>query len=299
MFHEPKLYGESIEEIQDEEEKKMLIAFRDQLVMILQKNCKKSKEEIEAILKAETWYTAQEAKDNGFLDEIETYSTKPFLRDDMPVQVKMQSIAAFWKDKRNTNLNKEDMKAVKAALGLNEDAAEKNVLDAVSNLAKEKENAETKLVEVSNSLTSVKAENDTLKADLTAKETELNTLKEVVNKIEADKKAAEELAIENEVKAMKFAPEKEARMIELAKANIEMFREVVQSMPVKAIKVTDEIIEEADEVIEGITEAEAKLADEYEKLDKENPVELNNIEATDKARFGKMAAAFIKKNNLK
>lgn len=295
MLHEPRIFDQTIDEIEDENTRKAMIMFRDQLVTILSKNCRKEKEEIYSILKAETWYNAEQAKEAGFVDEIEAYSTRPFLRDEMPVSAKLHMIAAFWDKQKSNNLKTENMfKEVKAHLNLNEDAAEKSVLEAVKNIQLEKETAENKVAELSLIVDAAKVEADTMKADLTAKENELSALKEVVNTIEAAKVEAINASIEAEVKAMKFDVEKEPRMIELAKANYDMFKEIVKSMPVVAPIITNQL--EVDEPQEGeLTDAEDKAADEYNKLDRENPAELAAIESSDKARFAKMVSAYAKK----
>lgn len=70
MIHEPSFGDETIEKTEDEKIKRGLIAIRDSLVKILQNRSGKTKAELNKIMNEETWYNANQAKAEGFVDKI-------------------------------------------------------------------------------------------------------------------------------------------------------------------------------------------------------------------------------------
>jgi ATP-dependent protease ClpP protease subunit len=70
MIHEPSLGSETIEKTKDPKVKKGLIAIRDSLSKIIQIRTGKKKSEINKLMNEETWYNANKAKKEGFIDKI-------------------------------------------------------------------------------------------------------------------------------------------------------------------------------------------------------------------------------------
>ncbi len=303
MLHEPSLCGETMDECEDEKTKTALTAFRDQLMTIVAKNCKKSKDEIIALFKAETWYTPNQMKEQGFCDEIETYSTRPFLREDMDSQMKIKNIAAFWNKKRVIN-KFDDMKEVKAFLGLNEDAKEENVLKAIQDIKASKEAVEVSITlktdEITAKLTEVSNKAEAAVAEIVALKAENDNLKAANADFEAEKEEAKNAAIVAEVKVMAdnglIKAEKLTEALELAKANIVLFRKMIEMRPVVVPKITDQLLVEMEKPTpEGLSEAENKLADEYDNLDRTNTIELHRLAEKETAKYNAMLIAYNKK----
>jgi len=80
MIHDP--YSLVIGTAKDmRKEANLLEKIKDQTVKVYQQKSKKSKEEIEKLMSAGTWYTCDEALQNGFIDEIKGVSTAENLFD--------------------------------------------------------------------------------------------------------------------------------------------------------------------------------------------------------------------------
>jgi len=72
MICEPSIFRPEGEEQQDKD-KELITKITDALIDIYVSASKKTKKEIETMMKAETWITADEALEMGFIDAIERY----------------------------------------------------------------------------------------------------------------------------------------------------------------------------------------------------------------------------------
>lgn len=70
MIHEPSLNGNTIDTSKDENTRNALTALKSQLLTIIGGMTGKTNFDLEQIMAAETWYTANQAKKMGFADEI-------------------------------------------------------------------------------------------------------------------------------------------------------------------------------------------------------------------------------------
>ena len=107
----------------NDKEKEAIESLRDSLLVILKNRTGKSKDELSAIMDAETWLNPKQALEGGFVDEI--VSTKHKEKKKIKRQSKLEIVNIL-------NLNKpENMNNLCKYLGLSEDASESAILDAV------------------------------------------------------------------------------------------------------------------------------------------------------------------------
>ena len=149
MLHEPSLWMETIETTKDEKVKAGLTAIRDGLSKIIQNRTGKAKEEIDKILKDETWFDAKRAKRQGFVDEVVNFAKKPNIKSSITADELMAEVTAFYKKEDTqtkiiefTNINNTDMELKKvenlkmfnAFLGINENAGEVDMFKEVQKI---------------------------------------------------------------------------------------------------------------------------------------------------------------------
>src|SRR3990167_4153770 len=155
MLHEPTIFGESLDETKDEKIKHALIAFRDSLVKIVTNATGKTKEEIEQIFKAETWFNAKDAVNQGFADSIEKTNAKLSINKNMTTEEIISRVAAFHNVK---NKNMEDLKAINSHLGLSEDAVGSSTLSEIKKIQDSVAVATKNLKEKTEAITALEAE---------------------------------------------------------------------------------------------------------------------------------------------
>ena len=131
MFHSPYYEDENGDKAKglSAKAKKALMSLKDTLTNLLMKRGK-TEEEITKILKTDTWYNADEAKAEDFVDEvIQTGRKELAALEPMALVAKLND---EYKPKKERK-----MKTVIAALGLPEDTEEQAVLEVVNKLQKD------------------------------------------------------------------------------------------------------------------------------------------------------------------
>jgi ATP-dependent protease ClpP protease subunit len=200
----------------------------------------KTKKEISAILEKDTWYTAQEAFDEGFVDEIiDTGVAKE------AAGLSIDKLVAFAKSNFLLT-NTDTMKNIAAKLGLPETADEQAIVAALDLKDTSMASARTKLVE---------------------------------SAITAGKKSGT------------VTDQNESQMRRLAVADLDLFIDLV----LKPTAATDntrlsEVIARLSEVAAGQQEKEK----DWDWFQKNDPVALQDMKKTDKARYDKLYAGYWK-----
>lgn len=122
MIHSPYLVDDKMQAVKmSEKEKKAAAAIKGILIDLLSKRGK-SKEEIDKLMTDETWFTAEEAKSAGLVDEIVETGRKRELQAVAPLQ-----LVACLEREVFTNSNS-NMKQICAKLGLPETSDEAAIL---------------------------------------------------------------------------------------------------------------------------------------------------------------------------
>lgn len=124
MIHNPYPSDDSVE--MNDKMRKALGSLTDTLQTILsRRGCKK--ERIGSLMSAETWFTADEAKTEGLIDEIVTTKRKEEFKNLTTTEL-LSRIANEYKPVNNKDM---DLTKIAAKLGLPATATEQQVLDAI------------------------------------------------------------------------------------------------------------------------------------------------------------------------
>lgn len=182
------------------------------LVTLFKNRTAQSEEDVIAMMDAETWMTANEAKAKGMVDVIVSSGKKV----KMNTSESLYNMALIY----NKIINpKKNMNLITNKLGLDENSNEDVVVSKIS--------------ELQNSLEEMKAENERIKSELAKAEAELTT-------IEAEKEAHKTAAIEEMVNSFNVKEEDKAATIELAKVNFEAVKNMLSKQSVKEpVKIFD------------------------------------------------------------
>ena len=245
MLHNPSIGGQSLEDMPEGKDKTALNAMRDTLISILKRRCSFSDEKIKDILKNETWYNFNQAKRLGLIDDIIEYKKQPQFNDVTCLEDIMNEIN---NSKSKNNLKMENLKKINSALNLKEDSAEKDVLDAISNIKSEVEKIKGLEDEKTNLLSNVESlkeekiglegEKTELENQISEKETELE------NKDKEIKDLNEKLVDQSIAKAIESGLFKESKKEELKNRfenNLEALDFFIAEADVKEKKILGQI----------------------------------------------------------
>lgn len=285
MIHDPSCEGEKEEETEDENTKKTLAALKDSLITILTNNSKLTRPQVKQLMSEETWFSAQEAKDLGLADVIET--TKLRITSSTPITEYMNICSTYFKN----NLTKTDMdlSLLTNHLKLQDGASLEQILNSVKTLetknqtlAKELENVtslvaekNTTIVELTNSLMDSVKEKEILESELKkVHEKEINSF------------------VDSCVESGKISLGSKEEALESAKQNFENFKKVISWIPEKTTK-----SEDITKVINQDTDVEDRAKWTYEDWSKKDVKGLSNMQLAEPARFEKLLNSHIE--NLK
>jgi len=291
MLHEPSIWGETIDTTKDEKVKASLQALKDSLSMIITNRTGISKEEVDKILKDETWFNSKQAKRRGFIDEI-VKTKKANIKSNMSTDEILNNVAAYYTNKFNNKQNPIKMELILNHLGLNSDDDEKNVLAKIKEIENSKNDLEDSvetekqniiaLTEEKNTLEEVKNTLESEKNDLVEKNEILETkITEFENKeVELNKELAKNV-VEDAIKSGKFEQKDKDSLVIKAEKDVNGFKELVNSIKAQPVNILNEIrnnvnIDDKKTIIDwqkedprGLKEMINSNPEEYKRLYKE------------------------------
>jgi len=285
MLHEPRIGNETIDKTKDEKIKNALMAIRDSLSKIIQNRTGKGKDDVDEILKDETWYSAKQAKKAGLIDEIVTYAKKPKIKSNMEPSDIISAVAAMYNDNSHITNIKEikmsELKLIASNLELDENANVNQINKAVNKLQKENGN-------IVDENTTLKADNETLKADVTEKDGIITTQKEAIDKFEDEKKALNKTMVEQDVDSAiekgLFKKDERENLVNTFIDNHAGLKTVIGSLNERAADISNKINTEASsELI-----PENRKDWDYRKWEKEDAKGLEKIKNSDIELYKKM-----------
>ena len=271
MVHDPQLGdGQNL----TDQEKELIKQFKDVLVTIFNNNTKYTKEQIDAIMTAETWFNAQQAKDAGLIDSIvKTERNVGLLANDS------KTVYSFANDLLIRSQNENDMKKIFKKLS---DLKLTNGITETDN-----EKIESLVVDTIENLTNENSRLKGIETDLTnkvkEKEDEIATLNAGVQKQNDDAAVA---AVDNAINEGKITKENREKMLTVAKNNIDTFKDIVASVPKKSVSVLQAIKNAGkDVVVDDAGKYEGKT---LRQLEKENPKLVEKIKNDRPDLFAKL-----------
>ena len=241
MIHDPLF---SDKKTLSTKQKNALTNIKDSLVTILSRRGK-DRETVSDLMSAETWFSAQDAQKDGFIDEvIETGKTIINEGGSLAEMVnECQNLLTIKKPK------KQNMEKIINSLGLGAEATETEAV--------------VKIESMENSIT-------TLKADKATQAEEIKGLKT---------KVAEQV-VNEAIKTGKIKEDSRASMIALGVENMETLENVLTAVKEPIAKVIDQIVTPTKEKTE-VTEDKETFA----YLSKNDPEKLENMMKSDPDKF--------------
>lgn len=141
MIHDPHTGGPE----PDENALKALAALRESLLVILERRSELTRAKLSKIMDQETWILPAQALEDGMVDEV--VKTKKAQRQTA------KAIMEIFNSYSNINNKQSDMKEIAKHLGLNEEAPESSIVDAIKAIETKLEKADTDLNTANESLT--------------------------------------------------------------------------------------------------------------------------------------------------
>lgn len=220
MIHDPH-FNKPDNEV-DEKEAEVLAGIKDSLVKIFTNNTTKTAEQISAIMANESWYSAEDAQAEGFIDEI-----IPTARIKELAAASIAEIFNAIIDNNKTevlNPNKKIMENLKTHFNLEADATEADVLDQIKNLETQAE--------------ALKTANETLTTDKENLVAEKETLTNAVDQLETE---IANLTVVAAIKEGKVSAKDKDTLVENAKKDLNSFKTILNSVKLAPVSITDTI----------------------------------------------------------
>lgn len=164
---------------------------KDSLINLYTRRSGKSRDEISQMMDAETWLTAEEALEHGFIDEIIESNTMEAAALVIPSNLKFLNIPAFAQDNIKTETKKmsdNDKKDDPALAGKDDNAV--NLVEAQASITKLTESVNTLTAEKETLTNGLKAANEALEESKTA----LNAVNQEIVTVKAEAQVITEKA---------------------------------------------------------------------------------------------------------
>jgi ATP-dependent Clp endopeptidase proteolytic subunit ClpP len=178
MMHNP--YG-------DDSQSKGLLEFKDSIATMLANRCKLTKDRIESMMNAETWLNPDECKGLGLCEEIEitTEQNRKYMSS-------ITDLSELWRVSNSLIKKNKSMKNVCEKLGLQPDATEQEICEAIDKMATTITETTNKVVTLEQDreaniveLTDIKLVKETLESDLATAQNKIADLVNAENKNKA------------------------------------------------------------------------------------------------------------------
>lgn len=260
VIHNPLIGGESLNDIKDEELKKIAQNFKNSLLTIYSKALGKDVSEISDLMDKETMLNADEMLQLGLIDSIiKTNISKPEIKN-----LSLSEIMNVYEGLNNQSLINKEKKMSKLSefFNLSQDASEDAILSEVKNLRKASDIANAKVKE--------------LETTILDKEIQLEAFQDVV--IEG--------AVKSAIEAGKVDEKQKSEMITLAKKlGVEDFNKMISAIKVTPVDVVKEI--------EDANKGEKKEVKDFEWYQKNDPQALKDMERLQPDQFKKLYDKYV------
>lgn len=274
MIHDPHFDSEQL----SESDRAVLLEFKNMLISIFKNNSKLTSEEIDEIMSKETWFDANQMLENKLIDSIVNTERNLGLFGNSA-----KTILKFVNTLKNEKTKVFDMKKLFAKL---------SELGRIKNDDEQPEKVETAAVETITELTNTNEELEKDNAELAKTNEELEkeneALKAENESLKADpapdSSAVE--AVENAIKSGKIEPGKKDEMLKVAKNNLEVFKQIISTIPAKVNKITNKIVFGGNEIdVDNSGKVNGKT---LRQLEKENPALVSEIFNNNREMYNKM-----------
>lgn len=268
MVHDPSFTN--VDEL-DDKQKNALNAIREMLIDIFDKNTNIERDEIDTIMKTETWFDSITALSRGMIDEI-----VPTDRNAQNVFEGQTTIAGMVNransiHQQNSQTIEIKMESVKNHLKLDKNSNETAIVDAITAIENRVESAETKVTELTNTIETKDQEIADATQTIVDKQIEIDGL---VKTIAAN-------TVDQAISVGKFGKEKRDELIDQAvEMGVEKFNNMIQAIKSVPAKITDQL-----KGGDGSDQTEGKT---FRQLEKENPTVLNALKKDNPTKYAEL-----------
>lgn len=267
LIHNIMLGGSSLEDIEDEKEKREAEILNESIKNVLLNKTKIKEDDLTSLMAQETRFKCDELIDKGFADSkimIGEGKEKPALAENCSREEWMNICKEFSADEgQNINKNEIKMKKVLDFLNLNADAAEDSVLSALKVLqdrASKAQNLQTKIDELS-------AENKDLR------------------------KAKAETEVQAYIDKGMFEASKKDELVNMCIEQPEAFKALSLIKP-EYVNISDSLVGGKKKEKKEGEPTEKELAEKFVNLSKTDPQALEDLERNNPDEFNKMLNAY-------
>lgn len=273
FLHNPSYKGKSIEDVQDSRLKNELVLMRDSIITILANNTNKTKEEIQNVMDANTRLSAKESKEFGIIDEVLPSKRTPELVENMSMADIMNVCHELNNDNSKINNNMEV----------------KDLENKVENLSGQITAKDERISTLENSVSEKDAKITEVENKVSEKDEEIQGLK---NKVQEFETAQIKNAVKSALDSGKFTEDAEDKLTnQCAAMGIENFNEMIDMVKLPQANVINQINNNSGN--QGTKETkDQKLANKYQELAENNPIELKRIKNESPKQFEEMFNAW-------
>ena len=274
MIHNPQIPMQPGAAINDRQAE-ALAQIADVLRKILENNSKLDRSNVSTLMARESWFSAELALSNGFIDEIEdtnrrvgvVYEVEERAEGDFSTTEALLQMYNAYKQ-IDVKPKQPRMENLTNHLKLQKDASEDAILDAVKAIENKVAEGSEQLEERSNALSAIEQE----KAALEAEVAELKKEKALT-------------AVSNAIDKGLLSEDKKEEMEKVAIDNFTAFESVLSAVNTtsQAVTITDKL--ESEEVAEAKAPHAGKT---FRELEKTNPKYLNELKNTNPEKFNAM-----------
>jgi len=240
------------------EDKAVLALVKSNLVTILTNRTSKTAEEISALMDVETWLSAEEALNSGFVDKIQTSNKKI----KMPVEKNLYNMAFVYNSLLQTNTK--PMNKITNKLGLDEGSSEEKAVSEIEKIQSENADLKKRLADIEDEQAKKKEEAEA--AELLA----------------ATNKATE--LIQNGVKEGKITSEVSEKYIQMAIKDFDFVENALKSMTA---------VKNAAKIFDPKKVKDVDQEKTFAELQKENPKLLQKMYVENRAEYDALLNAHL------
>ena len=272
MIHDPH-FNKPSEDV-NAKDAEVLAGIKDSLVKIFTNNTKKTADEVSAIMSNESWYNAEDAKAEGFVDEIlQTARIKELAAASVSeVYNAIKMADELPKEKTINQPKKEQMDNLKTHFKLGADATEADVLAKIADLETQAD--------------ALKTANEALTQDKEQLESEKETLDKAVDQLKAN---IADLTVSAAIKEGKVSAKDKEALVDNAVKDLAGFNTILNSVKLAPVSITDTIKE-------GEKDTDDRSAWTIRDWEQKDPSGLYDMYKSDKDAYNKLYNKFYKTN---
>lgn len=280
LIHDPMMAGETLENIEDEQQRNNLVKIKNGLVKILKDSTGQEESVINELMTRETVLSATEQRKFGLVNSVIKSRVKKAPANLSLLEIMNYSEAATARSFDSIHItNFDKMKKLTNVLNLQDDASESSILEAVE------------------------AIQDKYKSLVEAHETTQNELAEIKPVLEAangklkiNQAANIKLAVDAAITSGKFAEDQRDKLTAKAEENLEFFTEMVEAIPTPHASALEAITNAALTADNSFKNDKGEtVKKDWDWFQQNDPLGLQNLQLSNPKEFDRLYDEYWKK----